>query len=61
MQKILLSNLSLKGLMKKINLIEVREMNLDEAIEDNKKQKKKIFFKRIKNKFNKSDSLKNDI
>jgi hypothetical protein len=47
--------------MKKINLIDAREMNLDEAIEDNKKQKKKIFFKRIKNKFNKSDSLKNDI
>ena len=42
--------------MKKINLIEVREMNLDEAIEDNKKPKKKVFFKRIKNKFNKSDS-----
>jgi len=42
--------------MKKINLIEAREMNLDEAIEDNKKLKKKIFFKRIKNKFNKFDS-----
>jgi len=55
-QKILLSNLLLKRLMKKINLIEAREMNLDEAIEDNKKLKKKIFFKRIKNKFNKFDS-----
>jgi len=52
MQKILLSNLFLKRLMKKINLIEVREMNLDEAIEDNKKPKKKGFFKKIKNKFN---------
>ena len=52
MQKILLSNLSLKGLMKKINLIEVREMNLDEAIEDNEKPKKKGFFKRLKDKFN---------
>lgn len=52
MQKILLSNLLLKRLMKKINLIEVREMNLDEAIEDNKKQKKRGFFKKLKNKFN---------
>jgi len=52
MQKILLSNLFLKRLMKKINLIEVREMNLDEAIEDNKKQKKRGFFKKLKNKFN---------
>ena len=51
-QKILLSNLFLKRLMKKINLIEVREMNLDEAIEDNKKQKKRGFFKKLKNKFN---------
>ena len=31
--------------MKKINLIDAREMNLDEAIEDNKKQKKKYFLK----------------
>ena len=45
MQKILLSNLSLKGLMKKINLIEVREMNLDEAIEENEKPKKKVSLK----------------
>ena len=30
--------------MKKINLIDAREMNLDEAIEDNKKQKKKNIF-----------------
>jgi len=51
-QKILLSNLFLKRLMKKINLIEVREMNLDEAIEENEKPKKKGFFKRLKDKFN---------
>ena len=38
--------------MKKINLIDAREMNLDEAIKDNKKPKKKGFFKKIKNKFN---------
>ena len=41
---------------KKVNLIETTEMNLDEAIEKNKKPKKKGFFKRLKNKFNKSDS-----
>jgi len=52
MQKILLSNLFLKRLMKKINLIETTEINLDEAIEDNKKQKKRGFFKKLKNKFN---------
>jgi hypothetical protein len=38
--------------MKKINLIETTEINLDEAIEDNKKQKKRGFFKKLKNKFN---------
>ena len=38
--------------MKKINLIETTEINLDEAIEDNKKQKKRGFFKKLKDKFN---------
>ena len=41
---------------KKVNLIEATEINLDEAIEENEKLKKKGFFKRLKNKFNKSDS-----
>ena len=41
---------------KKINLKEATEINLDEAIEENEKPKKKGFFKRLKNKFNKSDS-----
>ena len=38
---------------KKVNVIENTEINLDE---ENKKPKKKGFFKRLKNKFNKSDS-----
>ena len=42
--------------MKKINLIETTEINLDEAIEDNEQPKKKGFFKKLKDKFNKSDS-----
>jgi hypothetical protein len=37
---------------KKVNLIEATEINLDEAIEENEKLKKKGFFKRLKNKFN---------
>jgi hypothetical protein len=37
---------------KKVNLIETTETNLDEAIEENEKTKKKGFFKRLKNKFN---------
>ena len=37
---------------KKINLKEATEINLDEAIEENEKTKKKGFFKRLKNKFN---------
>ena len=37
---------------KKVNLIEATEINLDEAIEENEKTKKKGFFKRLKNKFN---------
>ena len=41
---------------KKIKLEEAAEINLDEAKEENKKPKKKGFFKRLKNKFNKSDS-----
>ena len=41
---------------KKVNLKEVTEINSDEVMEENGKQKKKGFFKRLKNKFNKSDS-----
>ena len=41
---------------KKVNLKEATEINLDEAIEENEKTKKKGFFKRLKNKFNKSDN-----
>ena len=37
---------------KKINLKEATEINLDEAVEENEKTKKKGFFKRLKNKFN---------
>jgi len=37
---------------KKVNLIDATEINLDEAIEENKKQKKRGFFKRLKDKFN---------
>ena len=42
---------------KKVNLKEDTEINLDETVEEeNEKPKKKGFFKRLKNKFNKSDS-----
>ena len=42
---------------KKVNLKEATEINLDETVEEeNGKPKKKGFFKRLKNKFNKSDS-----
>ena len=42
---------------KKVNLKEATEINSDETIvEENEKPKKKGFFKRLKNKFNKSDS-----
>ena len=42
---------------KKVNLKEAIDINLDETIkEENEKPKKKNFFKRLKNKFNKSDS-----
>ena len=37
---------------KKVNLIETTEINLDEAIEENEKQTKRGFFKRLKDKFN---------
>ncbi|MDA9105117.1 DUF3035 domain-containing protein [Candidatus Pelagibacter sp.] len=37
---------------KKINLKETTEINLDEAIEENEKLKKKSFFKGLKDKFN---------
>ena len=41
----------------KFNLKEATEINLDETVEEeNEKPKKKGFFKRLKNKFNKSDS-----
>ena len=36
---------------KKVNLIENTETNLDEAIEENEKLKKKSFFKKLKDKF----------
>jgi len=42
---------------KKVNLKETTEINLDETLgEENEKPKKKGFFKRLKNIFNKSDS-----
>ena len=42
---------------KKVNLKEATEINSDETIvEENEKSKKKGFFKRLKNKFNKSDN-----
>ena len=42
---------------KKVNLREATEINLDGTVEEeNEKPKKKGFFKRLKNKFNKSDS-----
>ena len=42
---------------KKVNLKEATEINSDETIvEENEKLKKKGFFKRLKNKFNKSDN-----
>ena len=37
---------------KKVNLKEATEINLDEAIEENEKPKKKGFFKKLKDKFN---------
>ena len=43
--------------LKEVNLKEVTEINLDEtAEEENEKPQKKGFFKKLKNKFNKSDS-----
>ena len=40
---------------KKVNLIDATEINLDEAIEENEKTKKKGFFKRLKDKFNNAE------
>ena len=37
---------------KKVNLKETTEINLDETIEENEKQTKRGFFKRLKDKFN---------
>ena len=46
-----------ESIIKKINLKEAREINLDEIIvKENEKPKKKGFFKKLKNKFNKSDN-----
>ena len=46
-----------ESIIKKINLKEAREINLDEIIvKENEKPKKKGFFKRLKDKFNKSDN-----
>ena len=46
-----------ESIIKKINLKEAREINLDEIIViENEKSKKKGFFKKLKNKFNKSDN-----
>ena len=46
-----------QSIIKKINEKKVKEINLDETVEEeNVKPKKKGFFKRLKNKFNKSDS-----
>jgi len=46
-----------ESIIKKINLKEAREINLDEIIvQENEKPKKKGFFKKLKNKFNKSDN-----
>ena len=46
-----------ESIIKKINLKEAREINLDEIIvKENEKPKKKKFFKKLKNKFNKSDN-----
>ena len=46
-----------ESIIKKINLKEAREINLDEIIvKKNEKLKKKGFFKKLKNKFNKSDN-----
>ena len=46
-----------ESIIKKINLKEPRKINLEETIKkENKKPKKKGFFKKLKNKFNKSDN-----
>jgi hypothetical protein len=43
-------------IIKKINLKEAREINLDEIIVKENEKPKKGFFKKLKNKFNKSDN-----
>ena len=46
-----------ESIIQKINLKKAREINLDEIIvKENEKPKKKGFFKKLKNKFNKSDN-----
>ena len=46
-----------ESIIKKINLKEARKINLEEIIvKENEKSKKKGFFKKLKNKFNKSDN-----
>ena len=46
-----------ESIIQKINLKKAREINLDEIIViENEKSKKKGFFKKLKNKFNKSDN-----
>ena len=46
-----------ESIIKKINEKKAREINLDETIkEENEKPKKEGFFKKLKNKFNKSDN-----
>ena len=46
-----------ESIIEKINLKEAREINLDEIkVIENEKPKKKGFFKKLKNKFNKSDN-----
>ena len=46
-----------ESIIKKINLKKPRKINLEETIKkENEKPKKKGFFKKLKNKFNKSDN-----
>ena len=46
-----------ESIIKKINLKEARKINLEEIIvKENEKSKKKGFFKKLKNKFTKSDN-----
>ena len=46
-----------ESIIKKINLKKPRKINLEETVKkENEKPKKKGFFKKLKNKFNKSDN-----